>query len=148
MVALAKSGTGWIQIIEANLVGWTGSSTVSLPAMQRARQMTLDFCAKLSINPYTHKRLGQWLEQAGAVGVEVREFEWKVGSETEFGRKGLKNLLDFLGMQKVVTADWEHFGHSGEECDRVIQQLEQHFGTRQEEVAWTFTAAWGRRPAS
>lgn len=31
MVALTKPGTGWIQLIEANVVGWAGSSSDSLP---------------------------------------------------------------------------------------------------------------------
>lgn len=148
MVALVKPGTGWIQAIEANVVGWAETSGVKFPALQRARQKTLDFCAKLEINPYSHRSLGRWLEEAGTVDVEVRDSEWAVGGETELRRKGLKNLLDFLGTQKVVTAEWEHFGHSGEEYDHVIQELERYFGAGQEDVVWPFAVAWGRRPGS
>jgi hypothetical protein len=147
-VALTKPGTGWIQLIEANVVGWAESSSVKLPALQRARQMTSGFCAKLGINPYSHRNLGRWLNEVGAVDVDVRGSEWTVGGETELGRKGLTNLLDFLGTQKVVTADWEHCGHSGEEYDHVIRELEHHFGAGQEEVVWPFAVAWGRRPGS
>jgi hypothetical protein len=148
MVALAKPGTGSIQLIEASLVAWAEGSSVSLLALQQAKQMTMEFCANLSINLYSHKCLGRWLKEASAVDIEVKEFKARVGGKTELARKGLKNLLDFLGTQKVVTAEWEQFGHSGEEYDNVIRELEDYFETRQEEVVWTFVGAWGRRPDS
>lgn len=145
MVALAKPGTGWIQLVEANVVGWAEGGRVSAPALQRARHMTLDFCAKLSINSYSHRSLGRWLKESGAVDVEVRDFEWPVGGETELGRKGLRNVLEFLGTQRVVTAEWRDFGYSGEEYDRVIRELEEYFRAGQVETAWAFAAAWSRR---
>ena len=86
------------------------------------------------------------MKEAGAVDVEVQDFECPVGGETELGSKGLRNVLEFLGTQKVVTADWEDFGHGGEEYDHVIRELEEYFGAGQVETAWDFAVAWGRRP--
>ena len=148
MLGLAKPGTGWIELIEANVVEWAeGTSADLIPTLRRAKQMTMDFCAKLSINLRAHERLGRWLRAAGAVDVEVKNFEYIVGGKTELGQKVLRNLLEFLGTQKAVTGDWKGFGHSGEEYDGVIRELEHYFGWEGRESAWDFVAAWGRRPA-
>ena len=148
MLGLAKPRTGWIELIEANVVGWVeGTSGDLTPTLPLAKQMTMDFCAKLSINPRAHESLGRWLRAAGAVDVQVKNFEYIVGGKTQLGRKVLRNLLEFLGTQRVVTADWKGFGHSGEEYDGVMRELEHYFGTEGKESAWDFVAAWGRRPA-
>jgi|ERR1700722_5683866 hypothetical protein len=109
--------------------------------------MTEDFCAKLSINTHPFQSLGRWLEEAGAVDVEIKEFAVPMGGKTELGRKGLKNLLEFLATQKVVTSEWERFEHSGKEYDAVIEELAKYFGNTVTETFWPVVVAWGRRPA-
>lgn len=97
MVALAKPGAGWIQLVEANVVGWAQGSRVRLPALQRARQMTLDFCAQLSINPYSHQSLERWLTEAGVVDVELRHFEWGRGWGDGAGEKRVEEFARVSG---------------------------------------------------
>jgi hypothetical protein len=70
-----------------------------------------------------------------------------MGGKTELGRKGLKNLLEFLAKQKVVTSEWEQFEHSEKEYDTVIQELVEYFENTVMETFWPFVVAWGRRPA-
>jgi hypothetical protein len=84
---------------------------------------------------------------AAAVDVEVKEFAVPMGRKTELGRKELKNLLEFLATQKVVTSEWERFGYSGKEYDAVIQELEEYFENTVSETFWPLVVAWGRRPA-
>lgn len=146
LVNLLKPGTGWIQLGEANLVGWAEGGNVDLPALQRAKRMTEDYCAKLNINTHPHQSLGRLLKEAAAVDVEAKEFVVPMGGKMELGRKGLKNLLEFLATQKVVTSEWEGFGHSGKEYDAVIQELAEYFGSTVTETFWPFVVAWGRRP--
>ena len=86
LVNLLKPGTGWIQLGEANIVGWAEGSYVDLPALQRAKQMTEDYCAKLSINTHPHQNLGRWLKEVAAVDVEVKEFVLPMGGKTELGQ--------------------------------------------------------------
>lgn len=146
-VNLLKPGTGWIQLGEANIVGWAEGGNVDLPALRRAKRMTEDYCAKLNINTHPHQSLGRWLKEAAVVDVGVKEFALPMGGKTELGLKGLKNLLEFLATQKVVTSEWERFGHSGKEYDAVIQELAEYFGSTVTETFMPFVVAWGRRPA-
>ena len=122
MVGLAKPDTGWIQLFEANLVGWAESKTFSLPALRRAKQTTEDFSPRFRINTRSHKSLGRWLKEAVALDIEVNLFEYKVDGNTKLGRR---NGVEFLGTQKVVTAEWKMFEHSAEEYATVIRELEQ-----------------------
>jgi hypothetical protein len=147
LVNLVQPGTGWVQLGEANVVGWAEGGNVDLPALRRGKQMTEDFCAKLNINTHSFQSLGRWLKEAAAIDVEVKEFAVPMGGKTELGRKGLKNLLEFLATQKAVTSEWERFEHSGKEYDDVMQELVEYFGNTATETLWPIVVAWGRRPA-
>jgi hypothetical protein len=64
-----------------------------------------------------------------------------MGEKTELGRKGLKNLLEFLATQKVVTSECERFEHSGKEYDAVMQELMEYFRNTATETFWPFVVA-------
>jgi len=103
--------------------------------------MTGDFCAKLNINTHSFQNLGRWLKEATAVDVEVKEFVVPMGGKTELGRKGLKNLLEFLAKQKVFTSECERFEYSGKEYDAVMLKLVEYFGNTATETFWPFVVA-------
>ncbi len=100
LLGLARSGTGWVQLVEANALDWAADCEVE--CVQRARKMTEGFLAKMNINPNADRGLKRWLEAAGGSEVEWRTLVWVVGGESEMGRMARRNLVEFLGTQAKV----------------------------------------------